>query len=70
MTGADVVLLFAMLDMEMRQQSYTMTERSPGTYSRTTPALVMVGPLGRRFEIEPNGGAVHRHRRRQGGGLT
>jgi copper transport protein len=55
-TNADVVLQFAMLDMEMGTQSYTMPERSPGTYVRTTPALVMVGHWGVSFQIQPSGG--------------
>ena len=55
-TAARVVLHFAMLDMEMGTQSYTMPQRSPGTYVRTTPALVMVGHWGVGFEIQPNGG--------------
>jgi copper transport protein len=55
-TNAHVVLQFAMLDMEMGTQSYTMPERSPGTYVRTTPALVMVGHWGVSFEIQPSGG--------------
>ena len=55
-TGARVVLQFAMLDMEMGTQAYTMPERSPGTYVRTTPALVMVGHWGVSFQVEPPGG--------------
>ena len=42
--------------MEMGTQSYTMPERSPGTYERTTPALVMVGHWGVSFEIRPPSG--------------
>ena len=56
MTGARVVLQFAMLDMEMGTQAYTMPERSPGIYVRTTPALVMVGHWGVSFQVEPPGG--------------
>jgi len=55
-TGARVVLQFAMLDMEMGTQAYTMPERSPGIYVRTTPALVMVGHWGVSFQVEPPGG--------------
>jgi copper transport protein len=55
-TGARVVLQFAMLDMEMGTQAYTMPERSPGIYVRTTPALVMVGHWGVGFQVEPPGG--------------
>jgi copper transport protein len=56
-TGARVTLEFAMLDMEMGTQAYTLPERSPGTYVRTTPALVMVGHWGVSFQVEPPGGA-------------
>jgi copper transport protein len=56
-TDASVVLQFAMLDMEMGTQSYTMPQSTPGTYVRTTPALVMVGHWGVSFEIQPKGGA-------------
>ena len=55
-TGARVVLQFAMLDMEMGTQAYTMPERSPGVYVRTTPALVMVGHWGVGFQVDPPGG--------------
>ena len=55
-TGARVTLQFAMLDMEMGTQAYTMPEKSPGTYVRTTPALVMVGHWGVGFQVEPPGG--------------
>jgi copper transport protein len=55
-TGARVTLQFAMLDMEMGTQAYTLPERSPGTYARTTPALVMVGHWGVSYQIEPRGG--------------
>jgi copper transport protein len=55
-TGARVVLQFAMLDMEMGTQAYTMPERSPGVYVRTTPALVMVGHWGVGFQVQPPGG--------------
>jgi copper transport protein len=57
-TGARVTLEFAMLDMEMGTQAYTLPERSPGTYVRTTPALVMVGHWGVSFQVEPRGGAA------------
>jgi copper transport protein len=55
-TGARVTLQFAMLDMEMGTQAYTLPERSPGTYVRTTPALVMVGHWGVSYQVEPPGG--------------
>ena len=55
-SGARVVLQFAMLDMEMGTQAYTMPEKSPGIYVRTTPALVMVGHWGIGFQVQPPGG--------------
>ncbi|MGB2952360.1 MAG: copper resistance protein CopC [Gaiellaceae bacterium] len=55
--GADVTTNFAMLDMEMGQQAYHLTETSPGVYSRSsTPALVMVGHWGISFQVTPRGG--------------
>jgi copper transport protein len=53
--GADVVAHFAMLDMEMGTQAYRLPERSPGAYSRSAPALVMVGHWGLSFDITPPG---------------
>ena len=55
MTGATVIARFDMLDMDMQEQAYTLTEGPPGTYSRTTPALVMVGHWGLSFEVTPQG---------------
>jgi copper transport protein len=55
-TGADVTVTFAMLDMEMGSQEYQLTETSPGVYSRLTPALVMVGHWGLSFNVTPKGG--------------
>ena len=56
-TGATVIQRFDMLDMDMQQQAYTLTEGPPGTYSRSTPALVMVGHWGLSFQVEPKGSA-------------
>jgi copper transport protein len=56
-TGATVIEHFAMLDMEMGQQAYTLTESPPGTYSRSAPALVMAGHWGLSFDVEPVGAA-------------
>jgi copper transport protein len=53
--GASVISGFAMLDMEMGQQSYQLPEVSPGVYQRSAPALVMVGHWGLSFEITPPG---------------
>jgi copper transport protein len=52
---ASVIAHFAMLDMEMGTQAYTLPERSPGVYSRSAPALVMVGRWGLGFEVHPAG---------------
>jgi copper transport protein len=55
-TGADVTTTFAMLDMEMGQQAYAFEEVSPGVYSHSAPALVMVGHWGMTVHVEPPGG--------------
>ncbi|WP_028068103.1 copper resistance protein CopC [Solirubrobacter soli] len=55
--GARVTAGFAMLDMEMGTQSYTLDESAPGTYGRDAPALVMVGHWGLTFDVEPPGAA-------------
>jgi copper transport protein len=55
--GAQVTARFDMLDMDMAEQSYLLTETSPGTYRRTTPALVMVGHWGLTYDVQPRGGA-------------
>jgi copper transport protein len=56
-SGAEVVTQFTMLDMEMGSQSYVLKETAPGVYSRSAPALVMVGHWGLNFEITPPGKA-------------
>jgi copper transport protein len=53
--GADVTVDFAMLDMEMGQQAYHLSETAPGTYGHAAPALVMVGHWGLSFQIAPPG---------------
>jgi copper transport protein len=55
-TGARVTTGFSMLDMEMGTQSYQFRETAPGVYSRSSPALVMVGHWGIAFTVEPRGG--------------
>jgi copper transport protein len=52
---AEVLARFAMLDMEMGQQEYRLSESQPGVYRRSAPALVMVGHWGISFEITPPG---------------
>ncbi|HXY84177.1 MAG TPA: copper resistance protein CopC [Gaiellaceae bacterium] len=53
---ADVTLTFAMLDMEMANQEYQLSETQPGVYSHPSPALVMVGHWGLSFNVTPKGG--------------
>ena len=54
--GATVTVTFAMLDMEMGNQEYQLTETAPGVYSHPAPALVMVGHWGLTFNVTPKGG--------------
>jgi copper transport protein len=54
--GASVTLTFNHLEMQMPQQEYQLTETQPGVYSRSAPALVMVGRWGLRFQITPRSG--------------
>jgi len=51
-----VITKFDMLDMEMGEQSFRFRERRPGVFSRSAPALVMVGHWGLQFEVTPPGG--------------
>jgi copper transport protein len=53
--NANVTVDFAMLDMEMGEQAYHLSETAPGTYGHAAPALVMVGHWGLSFQIEPPG---------------
>jgi copper transport protein len=54
-TNLRVTTTFAMLDMEMGTQSYDFRQTAPGVYTRSSPALVMVGHWGISFEVEPPG---------------
>jgi len=54
--GAEVITRFDMLDMEMGQQSYRLREVRPGVFSKSAPALVMVGHWALEFEVTPPGG--------------
>jgi copper transport protein len=54
--GADVTTTFTMLDMQMGQLAYNLPETDPGTYTRSAPALVMVGHWGLSFDIRPKDG--------------
>jgi copper transport protein len=56
-TGAEVITTFEMLDMEMGNQAYRLTETSPGLYTHAAPALVMVGHWGLSFNVAPRGHA-------------
>jgi copper transport protein len=53
--GAEVVSRFDMLDMEMAELSYRFPESQPGTFSKSAPALVMVGHWALQFEVTPPG---------------
>jgi copper transport protein len=53
---AAVLLTFAMLDMEMPNQEFHLSETSPGVYGDEKPALVMVGHWGLTFAVTPPGG--------------
>ncbi|HTZ04837.1 MAG TPA: copper resistance protein CopC [Gaiellaceae bacterium] len=55
-TGADVTLNFAMLDMQMPSLEYQLAETAPGVYSHKASALVMVGHWGLTFNVTPKGG--------------
>ncbi len=55
-TGADVTITFEMLDMEMGNQEYQLSETAPGVYSHPAPALVMVGHWGLSFNVTPKNG--------------
>jgi hypothetical protein len=54
--GAQVTLTFAMLDMQMGNQEYELTQTAPGLYAHPAPALVMVGHWGLSFTVTPRGG--------------
>jgi copper transport protein len=54
-SGATVTLAFNHLQMQMPQQDYALRETAPGIYSRSAPALIMVGPWGLSFSITPPG---------------
>ncbi|MDQ6836348.1 MAG: CopD family protein, partial [Actinomycetota bacterium] len=53
--GATVTLAFNHLQMEMPQQQYSLRETAPGIYSRSAPALIMVGPWSLSFAVTPPG---------------
>ena len=55
--GATVTLAFNHLEMEMPQQLYSLRQSAPGLYSRSAPALVMVGKWGLAFQVTPPGAA-------------
>jgi copper transport protein len=54
-SNAEVVARFAMLDMTMSQLAYRLPEQAAGTFSRSAPALVMVGHWAVTFEVTPPG---------------
>jgi copper transport protein len=53
--GAEVVSRFDMLDMDMAELSYRFREARPGTFSKSAPALVMVGHWAIQLEVTPPG---------------
>jgi copper transport protein len=55
--GASVTLALNHTEMQMPQQDYQLSETSPGVYSRSAPALVMVGRWGLAFQIAPPSGS-------------
>ena len=55
-SGGDVTVSFLMLDMEMGQQTYRLSETKPGLYTHDAPALVMVGHWGLSFDVTPKNG--------------
>jgi copper transport protein len=55
-SGAQVTIDFAMLDMQMQDQEYELSETQPGVYSHPAPALVMVGHWGLSYNITPKHG--------------
>jgi copper transport protein len=54
--GAEVTLTFNHLEMEMPQQEYQLKETGPGLYTRSAPALVMVGKWGLAFSVTSRSG--------------
>lgn len=57
-TGAAVTIRLTMLDMDMADSTYRLAEGPAGTYTRTTPALVMVGHWGLHVGVEAPGAAA------------
>jgi copper transport protein len=55
-TSANVTLTFNHTEMQMPQQEYQLSETKPGIYSRSAPALVMVGKWALAYQITPKGG--------------
>jgi copper transport protein len=53
--GAQVTTEFAMLDMEMPNQAYSLAPQGSGVFSRSANALVMVGHWGLTFTVTPPG---------------
>src|SRR6185312_14476440 len=52
---ADVTLTFNHTEMEMPQQQYQLAETQPGLYTRSAPALIMVGNWSLGFQVTPPG---------------
>ena len=71
MRGADVMVTFAMLDMEMGNQEYRLTEIEPGVYSQGLAGARDGRPLGARVPGDAEARrAGQRARRRPGGRMS
>ena len=55
-TGAGVTLTFEMLDMQMGNEEYQLSETQPGVYTHSAPALVMAGRWGLLYSVTPKQG--------------
>ena len=55
-TNLDATLTFEMLDMQMENQEYQLTQTKPGIYTHSAPALVMTGRWALLFNITPRNG--------------
>jgi hypothetical protein len=55
--GANVTVTFNQTEMQMPQQEYQLSPHGNGVYSRSAPALVMVGKWALGFQITPPGAA-------------
>ena len=59
LTGATVIARFDMLDMDMGQEAYRLSETAPGSYRRNAMPLIMVGNWAVTFDVTPRTGAPY-----------